>query len=214
MPANGLEITDDVRARERLHPFGQDVGAVVPDGFDAYARIDHAGRQGGPSDADLAPLAALLEAHTSTAAPCWFCLWAGYGWLYPGQGIGRLYRTRRRLGPFRKVALARARRRDARTMRADLPSALAERSQLHLQSREYYLFQGPVSAATAFRRHGPLGMWSDGPNLWWPADRTWCVASEIDLECTYVGGTKAAVGAVVSTDAWHAERVEVTHPIG
>ena len=26
------------------------------------------------------------------------------------------------------------------------------------------------------------------PNLWWPDDRAWCVASEIDLDYTLVGG--------------------------
>jgi hypothetical protein len=25
-------------------------------------------------------------------------------------------------------------------------------------------------------------------NLWWPQDRAWCVATEIDLAWTYVGG--------------------------
>ena len=27
------------------------------------------------------------------------------------------------------------------------------------------------------------------PNLWWPEDRAWCVATEIDLAWTYVGGS-------------------------
>jgi hypothetical protein len=25
------------------------------------------------------------------------------------------------------------------------------------------------------------------PNLWWPDDRVWCVATEIDLNTTYIG---------------------------
>lgn len=30
------------------------------------------------------------------------------------------------------------------------------------------------------------------PNIWWPEDRAWCVATEIDFPCTYVGCTRTA----------------------
>jgi len=30
---------------------------------------------------------------------------------------------------------------------------------------------------------------SHGPSLWWPDDRAWCVASEIDLDSIYIGGS-------------------------
>jgi hypothetical protein len=36
-------------------------------------------------------------------------------------------------------------------------------------------------------------------NLWWPADRTWCVVSDIDLRCTYVGGSAACIGELLAT---------------
>jgi hypothetical protein len=36
------------------------------------------------------------------------------------------------------------------------------------------------------------------PNLWWSHDRSWCVASEIDLPWTYVGGSKGLIGRVLS----------------
>ena len=35
-------------------------------------------------------------------------------------------------------------------------------------------------------------------NLWWPADRAWCVATEIDFAWTYVGGTRAVVDALLA----------------
>ncbi|HEV2308980.1 MAG TPA: hypothetical protein VGU73_00540 [Acidimicrobiia bacterium] len=34
-------------------------------------------------------------------------------------------------------------------------------------------------------------------NLWWPDDRSWCVATEIDLRSTYVGGSPSAIQAVI-----------------
>jgi len=36
-----------------------------------------------------------------------------------------------------------------------------------------------------------------GPNLWWPDDRSWCVASEIDFRWTYVGGSAECIQAVL-----------------
>jgi hypothetical protein len=30
-------------------------------------------------------------------------------------------------------------------------------------------------------------------NLWWPADRAWCVVTDIDLMCSYVGGSAACI---------------------
>lgn len=35
-------------------------------------------------------------------------------------------------------------------------------------------------------------------NLWWPEDRSWCVATEIDFGWTYVGGSQALIDAVVT----------------
>lgn len=43
------------------------------------------------------------------------------------------------------------------------------------------------------------------PNLFWPADHAWCVASEIDFDSTLVGGSNNLIEAVLKTselDAW------------
>ena len=34
------------------------------------------------------------------------------------------------------------------------------------------------------------------PNLWWPADRQWCVATEIDYRWTYVGASQECARAI------------------
>jgi hypothetical protein len=31
----------------------------------------------------------------------------------------------------------------------------------------------------------------ESPSLWWPDDHAWCVASEIDLDTTYIGCSEA-----------------------
>ena len=44
------------------------------------------------------------------------------------------------------------------------------------------------------------GTWGQCANLWWPADRAWCVASELDLEWTYVGGPRGLIDAILADD--------------
>ena len=46
------------------------------------------------------------------------------------------------------------------------------------------------------RRDEPF--WGDSPNIWWPEDRAWCVATDIDLYDTYVGGSKECIEAILS----------------
>jgi hypothetical protein len=58
--------------------------------------------------------------------------------------------------------------------------------------REYFLSSGPIDEAMSFEHP---------PNLWWPADRTWCVATEIDLLATYVGGSRSCIQAVFDAHA-------------
>ena len=36
-------------------------------------------------------------------------------------------------------------------------------------------------------------------NLWWPADRAWCVVTDIDLTSTYVGGSAACIAELLGT---------------
>jgi hypothetical protein len=57
------------------------------------------------------------------------------------------------------------------------------------------LFTGSVNQAPG---------WQDGPNIWWPDNREWCVASEIDLAYTYVGGSKELIEEIVEHPALEA----------
>lgn len=212
------EITDAVEAgawiRERLHPFAaHDVGALVPEGFAAYVRIDHPGRSGGPPDAGLSALISVLGAHTAAPRECLLCLWAGYGWLRPGRNFSGVYTRRGRLGSLGRIAAARARRREERTLGAALPEHLEERARLKLPAREYLVFRGPLEAVRAFRRDEPHGMWNDGPNLWWPEDRAWLVASDVDLDHTYVAGSRDLSAALLVEEAWTAQSVELDDPL-
>ena len=62
--------------------------------------------------------------------------------------------------------------------------------------RAHVLYRGPLEAATSFH----WGWLWRSPNLWWPDDRAWCVATEIDLPETYVGGSQACIERILADD--------------
>ena len=68
---------------------------------------------------------------------------------------------------------------------------------VHLPQRDYLLYAGPIDAASTTTL---FGEWGQTPNLWWPEDRAWCVASEIDLLWTYVGGGRGMVDHLIEDD--------------
>jgi hypothetical protein len=43
------------------------------------------------------------------------------------------------------------------------------------------------------------------PNLWWPDDRAWCIATETDLAWTYVGGSAALISEVLANPRLEAQ---------
>jgi hypothetical protein len=87
-------------------------------------------------------------------------------------------------------------------------------SRVHLPGRDYLLFEGPLEGATDIgwyltRSH----FLPQSPNLFWPEDHAWCVASEIDLQCTFVGGSHALADNILANSALEAWRVFPNNPI-
>jgi hypothetical protein len=46
---------------------------------------------------------------------------------------------------------------------------------------DHVLLHGPITAVASLR-FGPL-RWFESPNLWWPEDQAWLVATDIDAAC-------------------------------
>lgn len=131
-------------------------------------------------------LASVLSRHTATPDACWFCLWEGYGYLSPGGTAAFTQVAVSGPRPLRWLRLRAARRRLRwRRMKPPRP----HQARVDLPNRGYLLFTGSVRQAAG---------WEDGPNLWWPDDRAWCVASEIDFGYTYVGGSRALIKEVIA----------------
>ena len=155
----------------------------------------------------LTALTDLLGRHTRSVERCWFCLWDGWGWIH-GRGAilvsGDLSSEERQ-----------AIQRDWEAARhSTVPREALEGPRVRLPGRDYLLFEGPLDAA------GELGEWThwegrswfdpQTPNLWWPDDRSWCVATEIDLDSTYVGGSVALVEEILGDPRFEALKVRAT----
>lgn len=143
-------------------------------------------------------LAELLEAHTSTSERVWFAIWNGWGGLtsdFPNTALLRSDGARRFL------------RRPAPWVRPTGRSRLSAPT-FHLPERDYYLFTGPLDAITT--SFDPFGI---PAQLWWPDDRAWCVATEIDFAWTYLGGTEECVKAILADSEIEALAIEVRHRI-
>ena len=79
---------------------------------------------------------------------------------------------------------------------------------LSLPGRDYHVFRGPIVGACTSHDATPWSMRS--ANLWWPADRAWLVASEIDLYHTYVGGSRACIDALLAEPRIEAVEIDST----
>jgi hypothetical protein len=169
--------------RDRLHLFGQDVGSVIPDCFDAYIAIVHPERRRELPGNLLDRLSDVLIQHTSTPDHCWFCIWEGYAWMHGGRAVSG-----------HPPGLA--------------PPAVRSGGRVRLPGRDYYLYRGDVTAATTF----VPWPWDLRPNLWWPDDRAWCVATEIDNVATYVGGTDELAAVLFAETALGAIPITPTEP--
>ena len=79
------------------------------------------------------------------------------------------------------------------------------RFRLHtIEPRGYYLLRGrldPALAGKHFAYHSP--------NIWWPADRAWCISTDIDGMDTWVGGSAELIRRITSHPALEALPVNI-----
>jgi hypothetical protein len=140
---------------------------------------------------ELQALCELLAGHTADPQRCFAGIWIGWGWV-EGTLIDHL---------------------DPALHGPPVPRPWSEeqhrqRRQLlwHPVGREYVVVSGPLSAMPVLAEPDAWGsVWPQSPNLLWPADRSWCLASEIDFDSTLVGGTEALIGALLDApglDSW------------
>lgn len=69
--------------------------------------------------------------------------------------------------------------------------------------RSCYLLRGPLDS------YGEL---PHDPNYWWPADRAWCVSSDVDFDWSYLAGPVACVADVVAEPVLDALETRPEYP--
>lgn len=167
-----------------MRTFGPQPHSLLPGPFEAYARIPNEPEREGSLPVDrTSALASVLRDATETPDLCYFAVWDGYGepsfTYFVGKGAAPTPGKPRRRR-FHEPALV-------------------------LPARQYHVFSGPLAAATTSMSRSSLGYQS--PNLWWPADHAWCVASEIDLDETFVGGSRNCIDRILSDPRLRATEV-------
>jgi len=76
---------------------------------------------------------------------------------------------------------------------------------LRLPHRDYLVFAGPLAAVPTLGHHTGGAFFPQSPNLWWPADRSWFLGTEIDFDSTLIAGSQTLVDAVLAAggiEAW------------
>ncbi|OBJ58191.1 hypothetical protein [Mycobacterium sp. 1423905.2] len=207
-----LDVVNDVGpARwltESAGSFAENVGSLVPASFAAYARVLHPAfdHQGG--ERRRVSWAQIARANRKVVHPqMQFARLLGYtsrydsgyrpeqpGLLDEAPAVGTL-------PPNIAASLARTLARHTMTTdrcwfavwhgHAALDPAFHDGSTFSLPGRNYHLARGPLAAASQSLGIHQVSHLS--ANLWWPDDHAWCVATEIDLDSTYLGASQACI---------------------
>ena len=203
------------------------LGMVVPRGYEAYARILHppslpdgtpttwsrvcaatghephalmhwwtagegwAGQEPYEGSLESEPLTVLADVLSGfTRGWCYFALWEGFGWIRGSPSFGAY--GGRRIAPA-------------------FPPDVMTGPRLHLPNRDYLLFSGQLADLLHLGWTYAGGTEDlQSPNLMWPADKSWFVATEIDYDSTLVGGTEELVDALLATEGLEVWRVDVS----
>lgn len=211
---------------ERTAGFAENVGSLVPHGFEAYARVLHPASSGFPDDADVswADIAATTGRIVHPQVQ-----WPHLAFIEEITDINELQDPPPG-APWQAPPEEGSLDRDTADVLAGLlgehtsdpercwfaawdgwgasSEDIQEAPAFRMPGRRYFLLQGSVDAITQTVCAPASGYQS--ASLWWPDDRAWFVATEVDLESTYLGGTEACIDAIVRHSNLEALPVEIT----
>lgn len=191
------------------------VAAVVPRGFAAYARVFHPARARGEQRETSWAEVARHYGRRPHAQMQWHAI-TGLNPADPYASTANFEAPAMGSLPAKQAeALVEVLRKHTKTPREcyfavwegwgflDAGGPWAGTARFRLPDRGYYLLRGPIEgAATSLSPHC-----QQSASLWWPKDRAWCVATEVDLMWTYVGGSAACIEEILADgrlEAWRA----------
>ena len=213
---DGVELLKDVAPAkwiaERIRGWsGEEEGSVgtrIPEGFESYARIFHPAKYRSEDRKwHRVSWATVAECYGKVVHPQMdFCKLVNLKWLeHPSWGsrpqVGTLPEEECRplvdvLGEFtstpERCYFAVWEGYAGLDVRLDRGATKLESPHL---DRAYYIFRGPLDGVMSFHE---WWYFNQSPNIWWPEDRAWCVATEIDDQDTFVGGSAACIERVLA----------------
>lgn len=167
----------------RLYRLAGTVATIVPTGFGGYAKVPNEETPDGASslsERKLRELERILRPATGDQE-CYFAFWDGYGWLSgppvsaslpgPGGDQGAVH-------PW---------------LPGGLGSPVPNSASATIHGQTYLLYEGDLAGCAALL---PVGQ---TPNLWWPRDRSWCVATDFDLDVSYVAADLSLIAEVIGS---------------
>ncbi len=224
-----LHLVDDVSGADwivaNVRDFGEGVGSLVPVTFEAYARVLHpafrVAAEGASVDVPWSEVAA-ANGRIAHAAMEWVAITGDWKFeQHAAQpGVWDAAPSIGRLPPRVAASLADVLARFTGTPSecwfgvwegyGDTPFRPGTVPLIALPQRRMALLRGPLSAAgTAFTG----GDWPESASLWWPDDRAWCVATDIDLMSTYLGGSATCIAEVLGDQRLEAFTVKVDQTV-
>jgi hypothetical protein len=187
---------------------GATVASLVPPLFAAYARVFHpAVPYAGDDDVEVG-WAAVAAANGTRAHPLmqWGSV-TGSLEYFENDDQAPLWHCAPARGHLpvavaeRLVAVLRRHTEDAEDcwfgVAAALGNPTAEAPTVALPRGPAWLVRGPIDLAAANLADEPA---EQSASFWWPADRSWFVATDADLVSTYVGGGTACVAAILAAE--------------
>jgi hypothetical protein len=212
-PTHVADVSVAAWIAPRLASFGSCIGALVPSPFQAYARLrDRDPEPVWENGLSAAALAALVEIVSGVRGEdrCYFALWEGYGWIQ-GGGASIVVGTSE---PPDEEAISAVR---AASTAPAFGREILKGPKLRLRHRDYVLFDGPLASVLSFgRREEILGrevLRHHAPDFIWPDDHAWFIATDVDLDVAYIGGSRALIEDVISDERLVATRVTAEDPL-
>lgn len=200
-----------------LRGFCESVLSLVPEGFEAYARIFHPAWNPWPTTPVRWRDIAQANGRIAHRMMQWPSI-TGSVRYYEGNGQPGLWEHQpeegslpKELVPVLTPVLARHTATPGRCWFAvwdgwgALEPAVREAPVFEIPARRLYLLTGPIQA---MRRSLETPRWWQSPTLWWPDDRAWCVETEVDYMTTYVGGTRECIAEIVGCPGLEAMPVQ------
>ncbi|GGC93329.1 hypothetical protein GCM10011512_20450 [Tersicoccus solisilvae] len=191
--------------------------AAITGNADGFATLPDGRSLGQTRDGHLPPeqLAALVRLlPTTTPDDLTVAIWSGWGEFNVGGRSVMFFPPDSSRSEERRAEEAWYRERNGAVSPEVFDAVHRQRGLLELPNREYVLLATTVDelADPTWPERAGIG-WTSGdgpmPALVWPADRAWCIGSEIDFDSTLVGGTAEAIAAVAQSETLEAL---VVHP--